>query len=546
MDTHYRLSLWGTLRLIDPSGKDVSPKGAKAQGLLAILATRKGCPMSRSALQDLLWSDRGPTHGRDSLKKCIAALRKCFGEDGQYVIETSGGPVALNMSMVSVDLFETGATGSGQIGPCQFLDGIDVRDPEFEDWLRAIRRSLDTPDNHGTILHGQSARQQFHVALMPPVTASSDDFAMLLAELLFDRIAIAMRSYDVFKILDFRKARENEVRGADIVLELRALTLGDEVSLNLMARQLPDNEIVWGHRQSLPKSGVVSSRIGTLVVEVVDAMALAFRRTHGLGSERNRAAQHAMDGIERIFRIRDEQLDSAAASLRAAIDLDPSRSTYRAWYAFLHAFRLENSKGANLGDLRRYTHDIARQALEIDPHNPVTRSLLAHVYAFVAQDFGRAHAMLDPLQGKTPDIPFYFMSRAMLDIYSGRMEAARQAIRPLEDYPSNGIGAGMILTTRSMAELGCGNVHKSIALAEHARQTRVEPDVFYEPNLRYLVAGQVRVGNFARAREVLGTLQEQSPEHYTDALASRAFMTPSRHVAEMMPSPEQLPRLLAN
>ena len=48
----------------------------KAQALLAYLALRPGEALCREKLMDLLWSDRGETQARTSLRQALTALRK--------------------------------------------------------------------------------------------------------------------------------------------------------------------------------------------------------------------------------------------------------------------------------------------------------------------------------------------------------------------------------------------------------------------------------------------------------------------------------------
>ena len=55
-----RLCLAGPLRVVRRDGVDLTPRSAKAQGLLALLGSAPGGRRNRTWLQDRLWSDRGP------------------------------------------------------------------------------------------------------------------------------------------------------------------------------------------------------------------------------------------------------------------------------------------------------------------------------------------------------------------------------------------------------------------------------------------------------------------------------------------------------
>src|SRR5215475_7457303 len=70
----------GPFRLLAHDGEDLTPLGRKARALLAILALTPTRRRSRPALQDKLWSDRGPEQGAASLRQTLTEIRKALGE----------------------------------------------------------------------------------------------------------------------------------------------------------------------------------------------------------------------------------------------------------------------------------------------------------------------------------------------------------------------------------------------------------------------------------------------------------------------------------
>src|SRR5438552_18994278 len=75
-----RISVIGAFRVLAPDGEDLTPRGRKARALLAILALTPTRRRSRPALQDKLWSDRGPEQGAASLRQTLTEIRRAFGE----------------------------------------------------------------------------------------------------------------------------------------------------------------------------------------------------------------------------------------------------------------------------------------------------------------------------------------------------------------------------------------------------------------------------------------------------------------------------------
>src|SRR5258708_13877155 len=75
-----RIALIGAFRVLAPDGEDLTPRGRKARALLAILALTPTRRRSRAALQDKLWSDRGPEQGADSLRQTLTEIRWALGD----------------------------------------------------------------------------------------------------------------------------------------------------------------------------------------------------------------------------------------------------------------------------------------------------------------------------------------------------------------------------------------------------------------------------------------------------------------------------------
>ncbi len=132
------LRLIGPVRLVRRDGTVVTPKGRKAQGMLALLGVAAGYRLPRSGLQDKLWSDRGPEQGGASLRQELRGLRQALG-DSRRCLVAEGVWIGLDPARVRVSLTpapeDWGLTGS----PPEFCAGLDIADPEFEDWIRDQR-----------------------------------------------------------------------------------------------------------------------------------------------------------------------------------------------------------------------------------------------------------------------------------------------------------------------------------------------------------------------------------------------------------------------
>ena len=141
-DPDLLLQLAGPLRLLRRDRTDVTPRAAKGRAVLALLGAAPALRRSRAWIQDKLWSDRSPEQGSASLRQTLHRVRGAVGGDPRWLV-TEAGWVALNPARVAVltdpapDDWE--ATGEAP----EFCEGLNIADPEFEDWIRNYRMAYE-------------------------------------------------------------------------------------------------------------------------------------------------------------------------------------------------------------------------------------------------------------------------------------------------------------------------------------------------------------------------------------------------------------------
>ena len=116
-----KIHLNGRFRIIGTDGREVRLASAKAQGVVALLATESHLTRQRLWIQDELWSSSEAEKGANSLRQVLFQIRKALGENAN-VLEADRTTVRLSADRVRVVEAEEG----------EFLEGIDVGDPEFE------------------------------------------------------------------------------------------------------------------------------------------------------------------------------------------------------------------------------------------------------------------------------------------------------------------------------------------------------------------------------------------------------------------------------
>ncbi|MEM7224122.1 MAG: BTAD domain-containing putative transcriptional regulator [Pseudomonadota bacterium] len=146
------ISLFGGILLRHGAERVIELKSHKDRALVGFLAVSPGVPCSRDKLASLLWGDSGNKQARDSLKQALMRLRRALGAVSPMPLITNRQSVTLDRDAVTVDVgtfeqllsdesFESSRRAT-ELYRGDLLDGIQVRDSAFEDWLLVERQRL--------------------------------------------------------------------------------------------------------------------------------------------------------------------------------------------------------------------------------------------------------------------------------------------------------------------------------------------------------------------------------------------------------------------
>lgn len=147
-----RLNLLGGFEARLGTGAPVTLARRKAQALLAYLALQPGQVLMRDKLAALLWGDSTDGQARHSLRQALLAIRQALPSAAGEILRVGTDTVTLNDAAVDVDVaaFErlvTRGTPEALGEACalyrgDFLEGLGVREPPFEDWLLTQRERV--------------------------------------------------------------------------------------------------------------------------------------------------------------------------------------------------------------------------------------------------------------------------------------------------------------------------------------------------------------------------------------------------------------------
>lgn len=140
-----RLKLFGQFAVLGPDGP-IRLSSSKLSAMLAYLAMAEK-PVPRDELATLLWGSRFDEQARQNVRQALVRLRKAIGTEH---LESTEDAVRLSAETIVCDardiqrLIRSGMpdeleTAAGKLDE-EFLAGIDIREPAFEEWLSAERR----------------------------------------------------------------------------------------------------------------------------------------------------------------------------------------------------------------------------------------------------------------------------------------------------------------------------------------------------------------------------------------------------------------------
>ena len=99
----FQVQLLGRFALRSATGDEISVPSKKGQALIAVLALADGAPVPRERLTGLLWSERGETQARGSLRQALTALRRVFEGEAPSPLVIEADHAALDLAAAEVD-----------------------------------------------------------------------------------------------------------------------------------------------------------------------------------------------------------------------------------------------------------------------------------------------------------------------------------------------------------------------------------------------------------------------------------------------------------
>ncbi|MDO6800356.1 hypothetical protein [Shimia thalassica] len=277
-----KIFLSGPFQIICDDGRDATPRGTKAKALLALVLLSKNTVRSRVWIQDRLWSSSAPAQGASSLRKELSVLTKHFGKFGLDFLDIDRETVSINLNALEVDLFDE------QLLPdrAELLEGLDVADPEFEDWLTVERQAYWDIDTGEDIPGGlpfqprvpsQWGRQRPTVMVEQMEQVGSDAELDIAASSIHDELMFLLGTLS--DVIELRDASRQEGPVEGYILSGRVIIGASGLRVSAQLTSSLDKTCLWAGRFRFRAQDTFNA-VEEISMQVVQALQLNLRDGH--------------------------------------------------------------------------------------------------------------------------------------------------------------------------------------------------------------------------------------------------------------------------
>jgi TolB-like protein/tetratricopeptide (TPR) repeat protein len=369
------INLFGacTVRSTEPGGFSIV--GAKHKALFALLATAPFGRRTRAFLQETLWGAACYDTGRQSLRRALSDIKHLMGESYGVLFSGNNADLALDLSRVQF---------LGHFGAGPFLEGLDVKERGFSQWVSGIRQNPSQ-------LAGLFSRALASLSPVLPVVCvlpfravGGEAINAVLGDWLAEEICRSLSRSRLLAVISHLSCRELAASTVDIATVRSALqadfcvtgTLrpaGRELILDADFVDTRSGRILWtrqfAHRAERfvdnSTDGIASivTAIGTAIAEE------ALAHTRGLIPAAIEDHRLLIAGVSLMHRSTLRDFARSRELLEEAARRAPHTPETYAWLGKWYVLSVFNGWSADAVNETRHALDCTARALDISPDN---------------------------------------------------------------------------------------------------------------------------------------------------------------------------------
>ena len=492
----------GPFSVTGPLGEDLTPKGAKARGLLAIVALTDDKARPRRFLEEKLWSGRGAEQASQSLRQALTEIRRALG-DYKDLFLVDRLTVSFDPDAVSVDFDNLTSVEEGH----EMLEGLKIRDNAFAAWLDEVR------DAYQRRKSSQEARSRGLVLRLTP-SADEGGAASVLSEVLSHQIgqniAEQMRAWRQVPV----RMAEDVSDAAEIEIDTRVIE-DDGQSLAFIRMIHAQTGRVLHTAKAKVGKNAISVAGDDLMADVtleaaeraLDAMATAFP------SERPEIASAALArrAVREMETFEAPRLEVADRLLASAYDIDQN-GLFLAWQSLLRTIQVTEMVIPQEAGQIAEIEELNAKALELDGGNPLVQALVSQVQVLQFADVDAANYVAQRPLDSSMAGAFGMVSLASANMLAGDTDMAYKLTRRATEVAARSSFHHWWDTFHCISCIASGKYEEAIVAGERASARAPH----FRPPLRHLLALYAHTRQQEKMDRVLQRLRMLEPDFSLD------------------------------
>ncbi|MEM6621125.1 MAG: hypothetical protein AAF674_02770 [Pseudomonadota bacterium] len=510
-----RFQLVGSFNVQREDGEDITPRGAKARGLLALLVTTKDRKRSRRWLEGCLWSDRGEKQASGSLRQTLVEIRTAFGQQ-RDLVGADRFDVWLQPERIQVDFDHP---VSFEEAGRDLLEGIEIRDEAFEDWLRDLRQQWRS---RPSVVDQTPVSAERAAGTWPPsapgyaklriaceAIGQASDGSRLVSRVVSQQIGQNIEERLSAWRIDGAH-RLSAIRGDDTLkVRCEVVRSGSDWALVVDVVHLASGRILYSGLRTV--SGDMAAAFSDELVtnfghEAAAASVTRLPRMLSPDRPESIAASLNADALEKMRTFKTDDLQEAHKLLGMAFDAQED-GLHQAWRGFIRMAQVVDRLDGNQSEYLEETDQELRHALECTTDNSLTLALAGLTRLLLFDDIEDAEGLTNRALALNPRSVFARQTRAMAKAFCGDVQTAYELSKSCQDAIGNDSLRHLWDLYHCLICISLGHHKEAFSAGERASILCPE---FLAPR-RQLVALGLHCGMPARARKHADVLKETEP-----------------------------------
>jgi TolB-like protein len=428
------INLFGAcaVRSSAPGGFEIT--GAKHKALFALLATAPFGRRTRAFLQETLWGVACYDTGRQSLRRALADIKAVMGEAFGEALATTNSDVTLDLARVAF---------IGRPGQGEFLEGLDIRETGFMQWLAGIRQNPAQLEG----LFSLGARGD--IAILPsvailPFRTFGDASDATIGDWLAEEMSRSLSRSRLLAVISHLSCRELAMGGIDVAQVKAKLQadycmagslrrVGGDLVLDADFIDVRTGRLLWTRQLAAPIAGFFgAAEAGIAAIVGAVAAAIADEAINHVASRRAAEVEDhrlLIAGVKLMNRSTLRDLARSRELLEEAMRRAPHVAEVHAWLGKWYVLSVFNGWSI---DPEADTHrglDATARALDLSPDNPLCLTIDGLVQNNLLKRLETAEQRFDAALSQNPSEALSLLLRGTL--YAFRDDGAR-AVRDTE------------------------------------------------------------------------------------------------------------------